>query len=233
MIDKKNIQTEIASYMGKMLRDNFGKGPTSVFVALYSPFLVIHLRGFLAPMEKILVKQRETKRVEETRDVLMQELMPEIHDNLQTIADIDLQDMYFDWNIHRQTGMILGILSSEDKITQPAWPASVDQKKFNQTIIEMSEWGQKTPASTKSYWINDQIIVVRKSGVFVQIEKEFIKAGFTDELKLVKRPLEKKLLYQAGLEKIINKPIVETFMDWDFKNDIGFIILALQSSSKV
>lgn len=58
-MEKNSVQAEIASYIGKLLRDNFGKGPSSVYVSLKKPFITIHLRDFLAPMERVLLSQGE------------------------------------------------------------------------------------------------------------------------------------------------------------------------------
>src|SRR5690606_34465422 len=49
MPNEKTIHTEVGSYISTLLRDHFGKGPTSVFVTVKPPFITIHLRGFLAP----------------------------------------------------------------------------------------------------------------------------------------------------------------------------------------
>lgn len=232
MSEEKTDQSKIASYVGKLLRDNFGKGPTSVHVTMDVPFLVIHLRDFLAPMEAILVQQKEIKRVEETRDVLMDQLKSEIQLELQYIAGIDLKELYFDWNLEKKTGILIGVLHEDTETCDGKWPAHLNLKQFNKRVREMSEWSQKIPEETESFWLNDRIILIKRTGVFVQIEKELIKNGFTEELKIVKRPLERRLIQQAHLEQFIDRPIVEAFMDWDFNGDKGYMILVLQGNHR-
>lgn len=56
----KSVESEISGYISTLLRQNFGKGPTSVYVTLSGPFMTIHFRGFIAPMEKILLKKMKT-----------------------------------------------------------------------------------------------------------------------------------------------------------------------------
>lgn len=230
MSDQYSTQQEIASYIGKLLRDNFGRGPTSVHVSLAPPYMVVHLRDFLAPMEKILVNQNETKRVEETRDLLMSQLISEIRLQVSQLTDIQLDEMYFDWNLNNKSGLILGTIASTTEEHDFSWPAHVSQTKFQERIKEMSEWAQKIPHSISTYWLHEKIIVIRRTGVFVQIEKELINAGHTEILKTVKRPMERRMILQAKLDQILRMSIAETFLAWDFRGDKGYIVLILQNS---
>lgn len=59
--------------------------------------------------------------------------------------------------------------------------------------MELSEWGQKTPAKTETFWLSDRLILIKRTGIFVQIEKELIEAGYTEVLQRVKRPMERFL----------------------------------------
>lgn len=47
--------------------------------------------------------------------------------------------------------------------------------------------------------------MVERSGIVVEIKKELIKSGFWEELKLVKRSLEYRLLLESELEVILNR----------------------------
>ncbi|SDI00452.1 DUF2294 domain-containing protein [Alteribacillus bidgolensis] len=113
-MEKTSVQAEIASYTGKLLRDNFGKGPSSVYVSIKKPFVTLHLRDFLAPMERVLVSQEKTMKVEETRDILMQELLPEIKAALKVTANLAVNEMYYDWSLQNRTGILIGIIDEEE-----------------------------------------------------------------------------------------------------------------------
>ncbi len=56
-INEKNIYSRISSFTGRLLREKFGKGPTSVFVAINNPYITIYLRDFLAPIERVLFEK--------------------------------------------------------------------------------------------------------------------------------------------------------------------------------
>lgn len=58
-----------------------------------------------------------------------------------------------------------------------------------------------------------------------------LEEGYTETLKLVKRLLERTLLENVGLEKVLKRNILETFLDWNFGEDMGYIIFVLDSDS--
>lgn len=76
--NEKQIQNDIASHIGRLLREAFGKGPQSIYVNISRPFIVIYLRNFLSPTEKILLQQDQVESVRHTRDLVMKALIPEI-----------------------------------------------------------------------------------------------------------------------------------------------------------
>ncbi|WP_022795206.1 Na-translocating system protein MpsC family protein [Marinococcus halotolerans] len=228
MEETQAVQGEMAGYIGKLIRNHFGKGPTSVYVSLEHPFLVIRLRDFLASMESILVAQGEYQRVEDTRGLIFKQLQGEMRARLETIAGITIQEMYFDWDLQQQRGVILGVMSQDASECEVRWPKHLNHRKFNEQVIELSKWGQKVPATTESFWLNDRTIVIKRTGIFVEIEKELIRAGYTNELQKVKKPLELRMIHRASLESFLDSRITGTFVSWHFTGDKGYALLILQ-----
>lgn len=230
MSNEKTMHTEVGSYISTLLRDHFGKGPTSVFVTVKPPFVSIHLRGFLAPTEKILLKQQEHRRVLETRDLLMNQLAADIKLDLWKIGKLEIENVYADWNLEDQTGMILAIMVEKSPAKDIKWDSNVHMESIREEVEEASRKAQKTPESTELYWLNNRMLLIERSGIFVGIEKELIRGGFIEELKLVKRPLERRLLLQTRIEEILKQPISEVFLDWNFITDKGYIVLLLETA---
>lgn len=150
MSKEKTIQSEIGGYISTMLRKHFGKGPTSVFVTINPPYIVIHFRGFVAPMEAILLKQNEWKRVLQTRDLLINELKDELTKNLWRIASLDVQEFYADWNLEKETGMLIGVIDGEEEENDFDWPEEIDKKGFEQKIATASERAEKNQVPSKA-----------------------------------------------------------------------------------
>lgn len=229
---EKALHKEMSGYISNLLRQNVGKGPTSVFVTIKKPFIAIYLRGFLAPMERILLGQEESQRVLETRDLLINELSPEIKQKLWESAGLDVKDVYADWNLENETGIIIGITNDETEDTELHWPVDTDKKEFENKVNKASKQAEKKPASTESYWLNDRTILVKRKKILVEIEKALIKSGYSEVLKLAKRPLERELLKKAGIENSLKRDVLEIFLDWDFKCDKGYIVLIIEPAPK-
>ncbi|EGA88871.1 hypothetical protein GPDM_13496 [Planococcus donghaensis MPA1U2] len=228
MPNEKEIHTEVGSYISTLLRNHFGKGPTSVFVTVKPPFITIHLRGFLSSPEKILLKQQEHRRVLETRDLLMNQLVVDIKLDLWKIGELDIEDVYADWNLDDQSGMILAVMTDKSPANKFEWDSAVPVESVLEEVEEASRKAQKIPEKTDLYWLNSRTLLIERTGIFVEIEKELIRGGFTEELKLVKRPLERRLLLQTRIEAILKQPILEVFLDWNFTTDKGYILLLLE-----
>ncbi|KGX90731.1 hypothetical protein N781_06655 [Pontibacillus halophilus JSM 076056 = DSM 19796] len=225
-MDKKSLQSEISSYMGKLLRDNFGKGPTSIYVSIKEPFLTVYIRDFLGPMERVLINQERTDRVEEMRDLLMQELIPEIKAALWVMAEIDVQELYYDWTLENRSGMIVGVYGDRENDTE-ALEDYHGKEKVHREIEHVSKQAEKLPEQVDSFFLNERTLLIERNGILVAIEKELIRSGFEEKLKLAKRHLEKGLLDLSAFENILGTKVRDAFVDWDFNLDRSYFIFVV------
>jgi uncharacterized protein YbcI len=232
MPQEKTIHTEIGGFVSTLMREHFGKGPTSIYVSIAGPFITIHLRGCLTATEKILLKQNEVNHVYKIRDLIMEEMIFDIKLGISKLADFDVKEVYADWNFENESGVIIGVMDRDMAAETVEWPEDIDKEALRKEIIAASIQGQKEPGITEIYWLNDRTILIKRTEIFVQIEKELIKTGFTEELKLAKRPLEYRLIRQANLKSIVKRDIIETFVDWNFNEDKGYMALILDSPKK-
>ncbi|MCP3026491.1 Na-translocating system protein MpsC family protein [Halobacillus sp. A5] len=232
-MEKNSVQAEVASYTGKLFRDNFGKGPSSVYVSIEHPFITIYLSDFLAPMERVLVGQKNYMKVEETRDLLMQELIPEIKATLRVTADIHVENIYYDWSLKNRSGIIVGVVKEESEAEELLSLADYSNKaKVHDEIVKVSKQAEKVPEQVDSLFLNPRTLVVDRKGILVRIEKELISSGFSEQLRLSKRQLEKRLLDSSVFEKILDTPVQDIFVDWDFSLDKSYIIFILKPNKK-
>ncbi|MGP4069340.1 Na-translocating system protein MpsC family protein [Halobacillus sp. B29] len=229
-MEERSLQSEISSYIGKLLRDNFGKGPASVYVTIQKPYVTIYLKDFLAPMEKLLVGQNNKDKVEETRDLLMQELIPDIKATFRATAGLELNSLYYDWSLTNRSGMIIGVIQSDEEL-DPSVKDYQHKAALHEEIKKVSKQAEKIPEEVSSFKINDRTIVVERNGILVAIEKEMIRSGFGEQLRMAKRHLEKRLLHQLSLEKILQLKVEDIFVDWDFDSDFSHIILIVKPES--
>ena len=226
-MDKQSIQSEMSSYIGKLLRDHFGKGPSSVFVSIEGEFLTIYLKDFLAPMERVLVGQKNDKKVDETRDLMMRELIPDIKATLRADTGINVDTLYYDWSLSRQTGVLIGVIKT-DNPDKEGLKSYKHKDAVHEEVEKMSRKAEKTPASIRSFLLNERTLLIERNGILVAIEKEMINAGYEQPLKISKRRLEKRLLNLASLETILGTSIEDVFVDWDFNKDRSYMVLILK-----
>ena len=223
---EKSLEATISRFSSTILRSHFGRGPKSVYVNIVQPFICIQIREFLSPMEKILLSKNEGTKVLELRDMLMEEIGEEFKRSFLKETDFEAKELYADWNLANKSGVILAVLEEGMKEKEP-WPQEVNEKDLLNEIIKVSEVGQKEPGATEVFWLSERTLLIRLTGIFTMLEKELIGMGFEETLKLAKRPLEYKLFKQSRLETILKRPISEIFVDWSFKDDKGYAILAL------
>ncbi|WP_444685510.1 Na-translocating system protein MpsC family protein [Alkalicoccus luteus] len=226
----KSMEAELGSYFSSLLREHFGRGPTSVYVTIEPPFFTVHIRGFQPPMEKILLKRREYQRILDTREMMLSELRIDICEMLEQTAGVEMKEMYTDWNLRRETGLIFGELRgirAEDQEWKS--PVEVNDRALLRELVRASEMAEKEPGETQIYWLNERTVLCRRKKILVEVEKELIRHGMLRELKQAKRPLEHRMLQEVDLESAVGKPVLDHFVSWDFYTDKGYIVLVMDA----
>lgn len=229
----KQSQNEIASYVGRLLRDAFGKGPQSVFVSINRPYIVIYLRNFLSPTEKILLRQDQLHSIQHTRDLVMRSLIPEIKAYLLIHTGMKICEFYYDWALHNQSGVFVGIESDDDyNFTASIHEEYLGREALHQKVEQISHQIHKSPEDIYSCMINERTLLVIRKGILISIGKEFIRLGFEESLKIAERNLEKRHLHSNNthFQHILNSGITDVFTDCDFHLDKGIIVFILNPS---
>lgn len=221
--DLQEQQKQLGSYLGKLLRDHFGKGPESVYVSIDPHCIVMHIRKFLSPMEQVIMGQRNQEAVEELRETMMEQILPEVKHYLSRIADIEGWEFYFDWNIENRSGMITALNSQELKTKnekkRPEYIENIKRK-----VNDVSAKTEKIPDDIAMYQINERTLIAARTGILILIEKELISLGHGANLKTAKRHLEKQLLNEIRFDKLFGAKVHDIFVDWDFYNDTSVVV---------
>lgn len=221
----RKLEQDLSGYTGRLLRENFGKGPESVFVSLGYTFVTIYLRNFLTPAERVLLEQDQIMTILNLRLKLMQSLEAEFKANFEVITGKKLREVYYDWNLHNKSGMIVGITS------EPLTPIEKINDEFDgrgaldHEIMSISSQAQKLPEEIYSCQLNSRTIVNIRNGILVRIEKELVRLGKGSLLKNVKRNLEKGFLHNdSNFESLLDQRVIDIFVDWDFELDKSVIL---------
>ena len=227
-MEKIIVEKEISSYIGRMLRENFGRGPTHVICSISSPFLVVHLANFLSPMEKsLLANQDGAVYVQKNRDLLMDSIIKDISTYIEAALSTKVDEFFYDWNLQTSTGMFIITLKNAETIIHE-YP---NKEKVEYELEIVSALAQKKPEEIYSMLLNKRQLLLVRKGIMVPIEKELIKFGFTEQLMIAKRELEKRIIKKHcnKFESYLRTKIIEQFTFWNFKKDTSYIIFILQN----
>lgn len=227
MTEKQSIPTEVSAYTESFLKEHFGDKPDQIQVIYRPPFLLIYLTGFLLPTEEISLKSGKWNTVLATRDILIQSVKDDFLKGLQKYSGHQLTNLYTDWNLSKRSGLMMITMEKENTVNGFQSPAEVDHETLEEIILLNSMRTQKKPDQTNLYWLNDQTLLVERLGVLVDIEKELIKNGVTEEMRLAKRPMEYRIIELFNLESVLKSSVQDLFVDWDFQQDVSYMVLFL------
>ncbi|WP_110928673.1 DUF2294 domain-containing protein [Bacillus massiliglaciei] len=223
-------EKDIGGYIGRLLRENFGRGPGNVICTFSHPFITVYITNFLSPVEKSLLNNQQESYVHKTRDLLMQSIIKESSSYIEQNISEHVKEFYYDWDLKNQSGIFIIILSNLSEKGLLSDQLYKNKQGVHTEIIEASKESEKPPADIASFFLNKRQLLIRREGILVNIEKELIEQGYEEPLRLAKRKLEKRLLIQKipQLNEYLHSCIEDVFVDWDFRKDKSYICLILR-----
>ncbi|ALC90467.1 hypothetical protein AM500_12225 [Bacillus sp. FJAT-18017] len=222
-----SMEKEMGGFIGRLLRENFGRGPGSVQCVIADTLIVVHITNFMSPMEKSLMERDHAVYVQKTRDLLMEKLMIDMNLYIEQYFATPVHDFYYDWNLEAQSGAFLFLLSPFNHTLLSK--EYRNKEKLHTEISLFSAEVQKKPDKVYSQMLSPSTLLIARAGILVPIEKELILFDFEETLRISKRSLEKKALekHMPKIEYLLEAPIKDCFVDWDYQNDIGYTLFYL------
>ncbi|MFD1886662.1 Na-translocating system protein MpsC family protein [Paenibacillus wenxiniae] len=218
----KEMISQSTSYVTKLLRSRFGKGPQSVKIVLSERSIVFQLRNFISPVEDFLLVHNEEETFRYTRELIMNAVLEDLRNFLQQELGLPISDMYYDWGVHNASGIIVGLIEVHPNEQAPHYEGKAALEGELSNILEKI---QKRPEHIDSWWVDPSILCVYRRGITKLIELELIELGHLDVLKTAKRRLEKRLITEKlNTQEHIGKSQHELYLDWDFDRDDGIIL---------
>ncbi|WP_343221453.1 MULTISPECIES: Na-translocating system protein MpsC family protein [Ornithinibacillus] len=220
------VLNSISSYTSKLLRKNFGKGPKSCQTTINHQFVVMYIRGFISPMEEVLMSQGQTSQVEIARNVIINHVLEELTGVIQVSLDREVEHYYHDWNFPNNSGVIIYVLNEE--IKKENINPKIDNSMLEREVARISDLVQKVPDHISVIPVAPTIYIVERRGILIPIEKALIDQGFKDELLITKDTLEKSYFHRYGkFREIFNSDIKDIFIDWNTKEDKAVMVFIL------
>jgi uncharacterized protein YbcI len=221
------LEKEISGYIGRLLRENFGRGPGNVFCTISKPFASIYITNFLSPMENTLISNHQSVYVQKTRDLMMETLEEEIKSFIELHTEDKIKEFYYDWNLDAKSGIFLFVFENDQPYDFGTYK---NKDMIHEEIKELSMEIQKAPEHTHSMLLNERTLIIVRHGILIKLEKEFIGLGFQETLKIAKRNLEKRVVNQHrdNFEAYLNGKIIDYFIDWNFEQDKSYTFFILK-----
>ncbi|KAB2331752.1 Na-translocating system protein MpsC family protein [Bacillus mesophilum] len=219
----------ISSYISKLLRKNFGRGPQSCRTTVGEKHLVTYITGFINPMEEILIQQGQGKYVDDARTSIINHLLDEIRGLVKVTLDVDVADCYHDWNFPNNSGVLIFVLEEREGEN---FQTDLDIKSLENEVGRISAVVQKMPDQINTYPLSKTILVIERIGILIPIEKALISQGFKKELRYTKDELEKSYFHRSGkFESIFKSHVKDILIDWNFKEDKSLMVFVLAPNS--
>ncbi|MFA9556343.1 Na-translocating system protein MpsC family protein [Evansella sp. AB-rgal1] len=217
----------ISSYTSKLLRQKFGRGPESCSATLCKNYMVFYIRGFISPMEEVLLYKGQSAYVENAREVIIGHILEELKGAVQVSFDVEVEEYFHDWNFNNNSGVIILVL--ESKLDTPVHNPNFNMVALEQEIARITELVQKVPDKIYMYPVSKNILLIERIGLLVPIEKAMIKKGYQEELKITKDDLEKSHFHRdVNLQSIFQSSVLDLFIDWNFKEDRSMMCIIVQ-----
>ncbi|WP_335423329.1 Na-translocating system protein MpsC family protein [Bacillus sp. JJ1566] len=220
-ITKQEELTQISSYVSKLIKNKFGKGPETCYTSISDQYIVVHIKKFMTKIEHELVKKEDFATACKIRKKIMKDLFDPIQETLEEIYDKPLIQLYQDWNFHKNSGVLLGIVKTEQKAEMEN---SLEFMLLRNEISKQSEFYQYQPHELDFTKIGETIYIIRCAGYILPIERILIEKGMHI---LEERENNIRKRYEANryrFNKIINNEINDIFMIWNYEQDESYKI---------
>jgi len=224
---------KISSYVSKLLRQKFGRGPEACFASAGSKFLVITIRGFLSPMEEVLLQHDKEDSVDMSRSIIVSSMLPELKGVISVSLGVEVDRFYHDWNYSNNAGVVVAVFEKELPFARsaemPQLGKPMDVSAFQEEVNRICGYVQKVPESLDIHAIAPKLVVVMRVGILIPIEKALLERGFDRELRLAKDQLEKLHFRQSPVfPRLLGGSLENVFVDWNFLNDEGIVCFQLK-----
>jgi uncharacterized protein YbcI len=225
MIKTKNNYenlTYLNSYISKVLKRNFGKGPATCNTSLTDDRMFIYIKHFITPVEEVLVKNNQGNLAYKTRSVILETIFKEIKDEIDQVLGIAFTTMHHDWNYNKNSGLLMLVKESDSLKLDHFTPRSDDTYMNIEKIFSEVH---KKPKEIMIVNATSSIYYIEYSGFMIQIERALYNKGCDD--LLIERNKEVKNIYEKNkrlFEKDLKRSINDIFFIPDYQQDKGTIV---------
>lgn len=226
--NKEQDLTYLSSYVSKVLKLKFGKGPETCFATMRNNILVVRIHQFMTPTESVLFQKNEESLALQVRTVLLNTIFEEIKTELSTLVGMSISSFYHDWDFKSNQGLLLFVAG-----------ASINYEKTHanegfellmcQKVQMISERTHKRPKLVQILKVSPTVLVVESFDVLITTDNLLYRGGYHELLMERSHEIRKNYnRYKEELEEILHAQGSQLFLTWDYVNNKSYLIFCLK-----
>lgn len=214
--------TNLNSYISKILKRSFGKGPAACYTFLTDEMMFINIKNFITPVEEVLIKKSEEHLAHRARMIIFDAIFEQIQEEVKRVLDIDYTSMCYDWSFKHNTGLI--ILTKDAPLIQTT-QQTIDGNESINTIKKVCSTIHNTPVQIKHVSQTSTVTYIIYSGFMSKIEHALYGKGYGELLIEWSNELKDEYKQNKRLfEKVFKAAIDDNFVFLDFEKDRGMLV---------
>ncbi|MBW7453945.1 Na-translocating system protein MpsC family protein [Paenibacillus sepulcri] len=226
-MEEKEISSQLSSFISKLLRDRFGKGPESIHISYDSRCITMHLRNFIGPVEKLMLHQQKEEAFRDTRKLVMDSLIPDLNEYIKDTLHQEIEEFFYDWDLEHHSGIMVGLFSGEKNNEDDSYEG---KDAIHERVGHITQICEKIPDRIHSYWTNSRTLIIIRYGLLIKIEKQLLDLGYEGTLRISKRVLEKHhFAHDVDMKQILGKTVEGLFLDWKFERDKSILVYTFKN----
>lgn len=208
--------------MKEIVLHYFNNPQIRIHIILNEHCLLVQLHHFLDDEMENLIFREDLDVFRSIRELMMEYALKDIQSQLLEQFGLPLKEIYYDWDEHDQSSMIIGMFHNQVlDMEQRYYP---NQKMVHEQVSLVTHIVEKYPDTIRSFWADPYTLVMMRQGLLVRIEQEMVKEGFQEVLRKTKRKAEKTEFLKSEIESVIERKLKSMYVDWDFKKDQSVLV---------
>lgn len=223
------ISQSLKNYSEILCKSQFGKPPESIDIRSNERCMLFFFRGLTEAKDERLPKAPD-ERYTHIYILLEQFIFPSIRPKVEKATGKKTDYAYIDWKIESDTALIAVLLKPGDK--EYAEDLYEGKAELHRVVESVTEKVQKSPVNIESFWVEDDLLLVIRSGLLINLEKKLVKKGFNSQLRVAKRELElDRFLEELPIQELLHRELNVAYLDWAFEDDLSLLTLDLSEKT--
>lgn len=221
-----NLDQILSAYIGKLYKENIGKGPENVYVTFGERYYVVYIKNYILPYEKMIQQDGDMELLDRIIHIVTKNINTQIVQYIDDITGISTEETYSDWNIENGSRVLVGISKQSYEMCSTADFDYKGEQMLHKELIKLGKFADSVPDTIDSFCLNSKIFIFERSGGTTKMEKEMELTGYGDIIKNTKKQIEKQYLSEnLCIKNVLDIKVIDIFIDWDFINNKSIVVL--------